>query len=774
MTELEEALLDLIGHPDPGHGNWPDFLETLRAIQARVSQITATQGSAWLNKAIENLVGSLEKQNLPPARGVLVRGVIGEYPVFAALAIQPAPGLEGVARALQAQFLAGMAARRKFKETDGSHQYIINAGLGVRKFARHDFERDSEVALLAEARNSNELHRAVERLLHESDADSQEKSDTQFRAALEYLSPFAKYTRKGQAAPTKSQSESSERTPQIRVSAELEHDVEAGEDASLGLRPPRISSRGLSTAQQKRYQSEASSPNVETSRDVLFQSEVAEKFPNGKTKQLTERQVTARARTKAAAVKRSLQPTASKRSTLHFPALKVLAQITFDPNAPDEERMADILIAMMFLTGCRPEDVHGFRIWRADKPDYPANVFAIIIATKEFRVPIRPLDQAWKPSRDEEEYYRPVESYLRVRIPTHLPVGQAILDFADLRMSGEVAFEWPSDPKELRHMVANRLSAFSESGHMYLYPDRVSQYLGKAIYSLEGDMADANLITGARADKDDSRSYYHGPPISHLQRCYETVWRLISSRLDGSPERRPARLGLPMNNEGPYVGSAGVPRSDRVRTLFSDLYRIIDQRSRGVRTADWWRDRHNSITAALYMLVLWMTGIRPARDVLEYGQYDAVTGLLAVNDKDNEENSKVRLVWLLPALQQQLKQYELHLQRVAKHLDFDDPNDLAFRFLSSKNRIIKYSKKTWEANLGVAYPFRENAHRHYIRTRLRELGVDGAYVDALLGHGGVGREAYGNYSALTPFAMRDAIQEPLNAIWRELGFGPVI
>jgi hypothetical protein len=53
------------------------------------------------------------------------------------------------------------------------------------------------------------------------------------------------------------------------------------------------------------------------------------------------------------------------------------------------------------------------------------------------------------------------------------------------------------------------------------------------------------------------------------------------------------------------------------------------------------------------------------------------------------------------------------------------------------------------------------------------LGVDGAFVDALLGHSGVAGEAHGHFSAIAPEDMRRAVEEPLEHLYREIPLRPI-
>ena len=774
-----DRLLSLIGAPDSSHDNWPDFLITLEAIRDPVRQIVAAMddGEEWLIDGIDGLVRQRKAHIQPKLRG-LAPGLIGAYPAFAALAKQPNSTCEPVARALQAQFLVCRAKRVHFEDQEASEDYLERAALGVRKFATEDFQNAGAVAQIIAAPTPEYLYEVVKNLLKDLDPDTANPVNQRFGTALVYLRALLHYVAEDLASQKKAKPVQTRRTVQRDRLPQLTDDEEGFISAGSGSTHIIVSEP--TPEAQKKYIAEASPPYVETGQDTLLQSPVPDRSPTGARKQLTERQISARAKHRSAAIKSSLQPTPSKRSTLHLPALRALTSLTFDRNAPKQELLGDALIAIMLLTGCRPEEIFKFKILRLDRVDYPEDQFAIILDDRKFRVPVRPVPQAWKPSRSDQGLYRPVEQHYLLSIPTFLPIGRALVEFAeakmhhaDAKMHHKVRYEWPKEPKALKKMLSTRLSELSEKNHLYLYPDRISAYLASAVYSLEGDLADSHLLTGARADANDSRLYYYAPPVAHLQKSYDTVWKLLASRIIGKPRVR-SSPDADRNVGGPYVGSAAVPLAAPIQSLNKKIAKAVNAQKVGRRDAQWAKTHHNLVTGALYLQVFWMTGIRPSRDVIEYQQYDPASGFLAVADKDNEDQSAVRLVWLLPALQVQMQAYDENLRKLAERLENRTADELAFRFLVKESSPQLFSKKAFKTHTGMDYDFRENAHRHYIRTRLRELGVDGAYVDALMGHGGIGGDAQGHFSALAPADMRRAIAKPLERIWRELGFGPVI
>lgn len=770
-----DRLLEQIKVPDDEHENWPDFRLTLAAIHQLVNQILADRESKreqWLEAALDALLESLNQRDLPEVRGKLATNLIGDCPVFAALADQPKAGHEVVTRSLQAHYLVCIASREEFRDQEESVQYIQSAGLGVRKFALNGFQDCPSISAIATAKTPEALYKLFDQLLADADEDEENPQLRKYFLALKNLRPLLYYVTFNLFAPSKDMQVKSRRI----VESHPLFDADDDELDVIGKTLPhsRIISRQPTYSQRKEYAAEASAPFVETQQDVLMQTPVLDQTKAGVPKSLTESQVSARAKRQADAMKSSLQPTPSKRATLHIPAIRVLTNLTFDPHEVGERVLADVLIAIMLLTGCRPEEIYNFRIWRSNKAGAPDDLFAIILDTEEFRVPVRPVPEAWQPTDSEKGLYRQVGQHFHLSIPNFLPVGRLLLAFADAKINRRDEYTWPENSKSLQRMLRKRLKALNERFHLYLFPQRISSFLAGAVYALEGDTADAYLLTSARSDPNDSRLYYYAPSVAHLRKTYDEVWRRASSQLVGKTSKCPVSKVDRADPDGPHIGSAAVPLTYPIREANAKIDDVIDTVKRGRRDLKWRKNYHNRVTAALFRQVFWMTGIRPVRDVIEYPEYDSETGYLAVGDKDNEDLSTIRLVWLIPAVQDQLQRYDQQLQWLAERLEIRDPSTLGFRFIVKKKSIQKFNWKNFRRHLGIEYRLRPNAHRHYIRTRLRELGVDGSFVDALMGHAGVGREPFGHFSALVPEEMRRALEKPLHSIWRELGFRAVI
>ena len=88
----------------------------------------------------------------------------------------------------------------------------------------------------------------------------------------------------------------------------------------------------------------------------------------------------------------------------------------------------------------------------------------------------------------------------------------------------------------------------------------------------------------------------------------------------------------------------------------------------------------------------------------------------------------------------------------------------------SNGEVAAISIKALRNVLPSSYPFRLNAQRHYLRTRLRELGVPAQTIDALLGHGAPGQEPYATHSCYSVQRMRREVEPALRSLSEKAGW----
>ena len=78
-----------------------------------------------------------------------------------------------------------------------------------------------------------------------------------------------------------------------------------------------------------------------------------------------------------------------------------------------------------------------------------------------------------------------------------------------------------------------------------------------------------------------------------------------------------------------------------------------------------------------------------------------------------------------------------------------------------------------EKRLTSVLPLPLNWHRHFMRTKLRQLGFSGQQVDAWMGHAGFGGEAFSRYSGLAMRDLKDIAERIDTFLTDQLSIGPL-
>lgn len=177
--------------------------------------------------------------------------------------------------------------------------------------------------------------------------------------------------------------------------------------------------------------------------------------------------------------------------------------------------------------------------------------------------------------------------------------------------------------------------------------------------------------------------------------------------------------------------------------------------------------RHNALALYTWLMLTWMTGIRPVNESIQLASFDPHSAMLFVADKETDAYCASRLVWIPSLGRRQIEKYLESAERVSEEFDRDYPHELFFVQASGKRMPLTMSA----IRRGLrAYPFRLNAQRHFLRTELRERGTPAQSVDALLGHGGNGHEPYARHSAFSGGQMARELQGPLQELIQTCGW----
>jgi len=430
-----------------------------------------------------------------------------------------------------------------------------------------------------------------------------------------------------------------------------------------------------------------------------------------------------------------------------------------------------IAAAAMLVTGLSVEGIQDLRVVKesSDVPSIPTGHY-LVVSQALIVIPGPKLIDGFVPPDNDSQHYRPVTERLELKLPQQLHWVQLLLRFA----SGKVGTQPFNDPVYVEH-VRLFSQAVNERFGARLTPARIAQFQSRQLIATSGDRADAALITGGMAD---ARLYYYAPTVSHLLQCHESIWTGVCRGM-GLPvennvtESAWAPPGYLIEPKGPYIGSRCCPTDRGVVLMVEALINHCRSTLRGRRDQARTRRVHNALVAYTCQMVMWHTGIRAVTDGVEIALYDRFTGMLGVSDKNTDSYYSSRVVWIPAIARSQIDAYLEHLAQF--HQVFPELAGQGKRlyFVDEAGDAVPVRVETLKRLGPQTHVYRMNAQRHYLRTRLRELGVPAPSIDALLGHGAHGEEPYARHSCYSAVRLRHDIEAPLqqlseNAEWRVL------
>jgi len=207
---------------------------------------------------------------------------------------------------------------------------------------------------------------------------------------------------------------------------------------------------------------------------------------------------------------------------------------------------------------------------------------------------------------------------------------------------------------------------------------------------------------------------------------------------------------------------------------------------------------HNALTLYTIQLFAFTTAIRAVNSpVLDLSNYDARTGLTAISDKDNNNQTKTRFISLPQVTVDQIRSYRDHLRGVSRPLQMHAPDlywelkdyldgnlvtgkvplfylvidpENAMRLVSVPATRSETNKRLQELN----YSRPQNSNRHYLCSRLHDSGCPHEVIDAFMGHWSAGLEPYSIYSGTSILDCCVGVSDTIAAIanqdgWEVLG-----
>lgn len=298
---------------------------------------------------------------------------------------------------------------------------------------------------------------------------------------------------------------------------------------------------------------------------------------------------------------------------------------------------------------------------------------------------------------------------------------------------------------------------------------RIAYQLTEELHQKGGDLIEACLITNREPPSGPSAAlYYHHASRQKLVEHYvevttrwQTLWR------PNEPVKN-QQITLPIDGN---VGSDLVIQERLVSQCFEGLREQarLDFVRQG--QAEGLRSLHNAVTNYLVMMIFWMTGYRAVQDpIARASDFNLKRRILFITDKTGEGASHARMVPLCQVLADQLSIYQKHAANVRARLSvLDRARQPTFLFYLDKDLNEVQVRPRTISNYLWAYSLPLNFSRHWLRGSLRGQGVPGAYVNAFMGHWGIGQEPWGKHSSIDPLDYCDVVGSALDKLSQRLG-----
>lgn len=203
------------------------------------------------------------------------------------------------------------------------------------------------------------------------------------------------------------------------------------------------------------------------------------------------------------------------------------------------------------------------------------------------------------------------------------------------------------------------------------------------------------------------------------------------------------------------------------------------------------RHAHNSLVAYITVWLGFISGYRAVLDPISDPRHlDRETGLMVISDKDNSLFQHSRIIPLTERFVAQVDRYAEHLTQLAMSLPHKpsiqqeilqlchryqgadiSTHELSMPFLFFMTDSLQ-ARAVSPKNLQEHFPFeiRANANRHYLRSRLVELGAPGEMISYFMGHWEHGEEPHQKLSSISPIDIAVELAPYLNTIEKQIGW----
>jgi len=437
-------------------------------------------------------------------------------------------------------------------------------------------------------------------------------------------------------------------------------------------------------------------------------------------------------------------------------------------------------------------------------PKYPTENVEILLG-RDTHVLIKTVRPTYKTS---------YKKYKCLKIASHLPLSSGLNIEQIILKHSLIIDNKQIDNKQIdieqiilnhSHNIDSKKSLFTRSSHFY-YSElncflhtlnhkydckitlaKLSTFIFDAIANQQGsDITYAMLITGRTSYIGINPLYYTAVSNDTLLNIFQKTCKSIAknARLEMGRSKRNLSTEPKVITRKLMYGARIRPEHIEVKNLCAYLTKSIQTaKLRGVIAT------HNAMTIYTSAFINFATGYRAVGDAsFCLNEIDFETGFAVISDKDSIDEHHSRLIWMMEECIEQIKIYRTHLHFVLEFAALKLPKiykALSHELLSIKkestssipglfiikdNKIVALSPSIYESYFPNSYPYPANAHRHFLRSNLLEMGCPSDVLNAFMGHWEIGQEPWSDYSTLGAMDYRDALSPLLTKLLTSSGW----
>ena len=290
--------------------------------------------------------------------------------------------------------------------------------------------------------------------------------------------------------------------------------------------------------------------------------------------------------------------------------------------------------------------------------------------------------------------------------------------------------------------------------------NQVSQYLSYWMMNNKIDSTIISIIKGDyRTTKDDKfKSRISG--INYTQVPLKKITEIYYSYIEHLSHVASFDFDSDLSIiDDAYVGSALVINDDLVAKFFRTLSNTIQ------------RIQINNLDNLIYQFNLYAiytiqilnisTGHRPVNNPYEFiHHFNLDLKTLIIADKRKRNTNAERIIVLNDIAINQINNYLKYIDSIRNNMKFINSNisnhinkiliggENLFGFMTT-DKIVAITKSTFDDKMKNILPISLNWNRHYIRTTLCSMNIDGDLIDLWMGHDGISGNGLSEYSCLS-------------------------